>query len=255
MTKGRDYPNRPLRMMFFIALIIIGFVVFANVKSMPKINFSNNPALKAKIDLPDYVGEKISYDIKLGAFTIGTSSFNYVSKTQINGRLLNLMTLETKIPQFSDLEKIYSDPETSLPIKVEREISGLLRKEVIVEDYDQKNFTVNISRKTLLNTQKTALKRSGPIQNAILLPHYIRRMPNLAVGQTIPVNLPKYELKITLESIETIEIPAGSFKAYHFISTPRQVEIWITADERKIPIKLQGVGNYVYLMVMKEYTP
>jgi hypothetical protein len=67
------------------------------------------------------------------------------------------------------------------------------------------------------------------------------------------VNLPNREFKIELTSIDEVAVPAGTYKAFHFQSLPRQIEIWITADERRIPIKIQGAGIFGYLMVMKEY--
>lgn len=256
MLKGRPHILLAVMAIFFVALALAVFVISANLKraSGPGSANPKNQALQsARPNVPDYMGEKISYDIRLGAITVGRALLNYVSKSMVNGRLLNLITLETRIPQFTDLEKIYSDPETLLPCRVERKISAILKREDITEDYDQKNFTISITRRTFFGSQQIDIKKNGPIQNAILLPYYIRRIPNLVIGAAIPVNMPKYELKITLDGLETIETPAGTFKTYHFSSSPKQVEIWITADERRIPVKLLGVGTYGYLMVMREY--
>jgi hypothetical protein len=63
------------------------------------------------------------------------------------------------------------------------------------------------------------------------------------------VRLPE-QIKITLVSIENVTVPAGTFKAYHFTSEPKKVEIWISCDAARIPVKIKGFGGYDYTLVM-----
>jgi len=79
-------------------------------------------------------------------------------------------------------------------------------------------------------------------------------MPELHIGKTITVNLPSKRLEVRLAAIEDVEVPAGVFKSYHFISTPAHIEIWITADEQRIPVKIQESGILSYSMLMREYS-
>jgi len=197
------------------------------------------------------VGEKITYDVKLGKIPLGKSTFSFISKTEVEGKPLNIMIFDTRLAHFSDTEKIYSDPETFLPARVERKIFNGLSREKITEEYDQENFTVKITKKTLLREKTSVIQKDSSIHNAILLPHHVRRLPDLAVGQTFFANLPNHEFTIKLISIENVEVPAGTFKAYRFESTPKQIAIWISADEYRIPIKIQGIGTYSYTMLMK----
>jgi len=218
-------------------------------------------SIKAKIDkstsegarLTNYVGEKIIYDVRLGKLYLGKAQFNNLANVQLDGRLLNVMTLETKLTQFTDMEKIYSDLETLLPVRVERDILNWLIREKITEDYNQDNFTVTIIKNKGAVQEKLVIKKDNHIHNAVLLPYYVRRIPRLDVGRIIIANLPTRRLEIKLVSIEDIKVPAGTFKAYHFKSTPKQIEIWITSDERRIPVKIQDTGLLGYSMVMKEY--
>ena len=203
---------------------------------------------------PDYVGEKIIYYVKLGKLYLGKARFNNLANVQLDGELLNVMTVETKLRQFTDMEKIYSDPQTLLPIRVERDILNWFIQERITEDYDQDNFTVTIIKNKGAKQEKLVIKKDSHIHNAVLLPYYVRRMPSLDVGRIIIANLPTRRLEIKLVSIEDIKLPAGTFKAFHFKSTPKQIEIWISTDERRIPLKIQGTGLFGYSMVMSEYT-
>ncbi len=206
--------------------------------------------------IPVYLGEKITYDVNLGRLHVGQSFFNFISRVQVNGKMLNCIVFETRVPQFSDTEKIYSDPRTFLPVKIERNISKLFLKENITEDYDQINHSVTIKKQTTLRRENEPeiIKSDREIYNPILIPHYIRSMPNLHVGQTFDINLPKYRIALTLVSIESIEVPAGTFEAYHFQSDPKQIEFWIKTDQSRVPIKIVGTGAYGYNMVMTEYS-
>ncbi len=206
-----------------------------------------------KIIESNYVGEKITYNVKLGKLYLGKARFNNIANVQLDGRLLNVMTVETKLTQFTDMEKIYSDLDTLLPVRVERDILNWFVREKITEDYDQNNFTVTIIKNKGAGQEKLVIKKDSHIHNAVLLPYYVRRIPRLDVGGIIITNLPTRRLEIKLVSIEDIKVPAGTFKAYHFKSTPKQIEIWISTDVRRIPLKIQGSGLFGYSMVMSEY--
>lgn len=222
-------------------------------KALVSLN-SRKKTEEVKTTQPTYVGEKITYDVKIGKVSLGKAQFNNLANVQMDGRLLGVMTMETKLTQFTDKERIYTDLETLLPIKVEREVTKLFNKEKITEDYDQNNFTVTIIKNNGLKGRKLVIKKTDPIHNALLLPYYVRRIPRLEVGRIIIANLPTRRLEIELDSIQDIKVPAGTFKAYHLKSTPKQIEIWISTDERRIPLKMQGTGLFSYSMVMNEYS-
>ncbi len=209
--------------------------------------------IKIKTIQSDYAGEKIIYDVKIGNLYLGRAEFNNMENIKLDGRFLSVMTMETKLAQFTDKEIIYSDPKTLLPIRVERDILKWLNREKILEDYDQNNFTVTIIKDTGPDKEKLVIKKDAPIHNAVLLPYYVRRIPSLSIGRIIIANLPTRRLEIKLVSIEDIKVPAGTFKSYHFKSIPKQIEIWISTDERKIPLKIQGNGLFGYSMVMSKY--
>lgn len=236
-------------------LIILAPFIFVALIFILSINAKIDKPASAGIKTmpPDYAGEKIIYDVKLGKVNLGKARFNNIGNVQLDGRLLNLMTMETKLTQFTDMEKIYSDLETLLPVKVERDILKLLIQERITEDYDQDNFTVTIIKNKGVIQEKLMIKKDSHIHNAMLLPYYVRRIPRLNVGRIIIANLPTRRLEIKLVSIEDVKVPAGTFQAFHFKSTPKQIEIWISTDERRIPLKIQGTGIFGYSMVMSEY--
>ncbi len=206
-----------------------------------------------KPKLPDRVGEKVIYDVMLGKMRVGQAVFHYQAKSELSLKPANLYSFETRMVRFTDKEKIYCDPDTFLPLRVEREISVWPKYEKIIEVYDQGNFTLNIIKTESNRNYEQNFKKDSPIHNAIMLPYLVRQLPELAVGWNFQANLPTQQFKIELVDVEEIKVVAGTFKAYHFKSTPNRFEIWVSADENKIPIKIKGMSGIGYTLVMREY--
>ncbi len=213
-------------------------------------------AATAKGETPDpHIGETIVYDVSLGMLHLGSSSFTYRSLTTLDNAPAVLMVLHTKVTRFEDTETIYGDPRTFLPLRIERDITTLLSREHIVEAYDQKRHSVVITKTKGKNQSRLVFNKPAVIQNPVLLPHSIRRAASLNIGDTFEVTLPLKTLTLTLTGTEEINTPAGNFNCYRFESNPRQVLIWISADDRRIPVKLQGTGLAGYDMTIREYLP
>jgi len=207
--------------------------------------------LRADTGIYDYTGENILYIIS----PLGQSEYSDLGIVDLNGKKVNLVTCRTKILFFEDTEKIYSDPDSLLPIKVERKISKLWIKEYITEEYDQKKFTVTLRKfkgDKIIYEQTT--KASGPINNAVTLPFNMRRTEDLKIGWQLTVQIPTDKFKIELVSIDEITIPAGKFQAYHFKSIPDKGEIWINKNSPRVTLKIKGKGLFNYVLLMKKYS-
>ena len=198
------------------------------------------------------VGERIVYDVRLGMVSLGRAVFNHLPRVELNGKQVSLMNFQTKLARFNDLEKIYSDPDTYLPLKVERAISNWPFSEKISEYYDPKKFILTIIKDGKNN--QTVIKKDAPIHNAVMLPFYIRGIAHLDPGWTMPINLPNQKFQLKLAGRENINLNGQSFKAYRFESDPKRFEIWISADEQRIPLKIKGTGGLGYTLIMKEYS-
>lgn len=244
-----------------ILIVLLQFVILLKVKADKSgngVNYKTPVVLKPELEKKEVIleglGERMLYDIKVGSITIGKSIFIHASRVELDGKKAHLMIFETKIPRFTDTERIYVDPETLLPVQVERDILNLFTREKIIEKYDAKEFTVTINKKRGDKEENFIIKKDGPIHNAILLPHFVRRAAKLDIGETLIANLPTSRYEIKLVSLENITVPAGRFESYHFESTPKKIEIWISADGRKIPVKIQSSAAFGYVMVLREYT-
>ena len=192
------------------------------------------------------VKEEIFYDIS----PIGTSVYRNYGEIEFRGRKVNLTVFETEVAGFRDREVIYSDPKTGLPYWVERNISDWFGKEFITEDYRQNDTRLLIIKyKDGKKVQEYKFESKGPIDNAILIPFSLRNKKGLKVGWSSDIRLPQ-AFKVECVSVEEVTVSAGKFKAYHFTSTPPKFEIWISADELRLPVKIKGLGGIPYALVM-----
>lgn len=199
------------------------------------------------------IGERIVYDVRLTRVSLGRAVFSHLPRTELSGEQVSYMNFQTKLARFSDLEKIYSDPGTYLPLKVERSISNWPFSEKISEYYDQKKFILTIIKDG--KTGQTVIKKDAPIHNAVMLPFYVRGIAKFDPGWTMSINLPNQKFQIKLAGTENISLSGKSFYAYRFESEPKRFEIWISADEQRIPLKIKGTGSLGYTLIMKEYFP
>ncbi|RJP29688.1 MAG: hypothetical protein C4533_01495 [Candidatus Omnitrophota bacterium] len=230
-------------------VVILGLLLLS-VKLMPGSMKWAKQEKDKSLDFP-YLGEKIIYEVKFGKIPLGSAVFTYLPpETAGEGMMLSHMRFETSVARLKDTEDIYCDPKTMLPIKIKREIVKWIKKENIVEEYDQKNFSLKITKNG--NSEESVfIKKDSPIHNAVLLPFYVRGIADLKKGWQLKVALPQKNFIVTLDSVEKVKVPAGEFLAYHFVSEPAAVEIWITVEKR-IPVKIEGLGAFGYSLQMKE---
>jgi hypothetical protein len=221
---------------------------------IPASPIARSAAKKLEDKVNPYIGEKITYEIRLLNLKIGSAILSCLPSLEVDGKPADQIVFETTLSHFKDIEVIFSDPQTFLPVRVERSVLNWFSEENIIEKYDQKNFTVTITKRKGNKSQSLVIRKDAPVHNAILLTQYVRTAADLFAGRAMTVNLPGRKLEIKLLDSEEITVPAGSFKAYHFVSSPRQIEIWISMDAARIPLKIQGVGKIGYLMVLKRYT-
>jgi len=219
---------------FFLYLLIVGSAIIASAQDLKSV-----PLAK----------EIIRYTIN----PLGKASYTDHGLVTYRGRKLRLTTFVTDAMGFHDTENIYSDPATNLPVRVERDVDGWFGHEKLIEHYDQKHARLVVEKFVQdQRVKKYVFRARGPIYNAITLPFYLRTMADLKIGWSFTARVPE-KFTVTLSSVERVRVPAGKFEAYHFISTPDKFEIWISADEKRIPLKIRGKNRFGYTLYLTEY--
>jgi len=171
---------------------------------------------------------------------------------EFHGRQARLTIFETNVPGFRDKEVIFSEAANRLPILVQRDLTIFFHDENITGEYFPRQNYFKLTKFVAgKKVEESFIKGKGPIQNVILVPFSLREAPDLKIGSTFDLILPA-EFKVKLVSIEDVNVPAGKFKAYHFTSEPPKFEIWISADNSRIPVKIKGLGGFPYVLEMKK---
>jgi hypothetical protein len=192
--------------------------------------------------------EKILYAISPS----GIAEYEDLGIIYKNGKRYILITFTTHVLGFYDKEMVYIDPDTSLPARVERDVRMWGITEYLTEEYDQRNFVLSIKKfKNNKQVKEYTFKKNQPIHNAVYLPFYLRTITDLSIGWSFTARFPQ-ELRLT--GIEEIATPAGKFTAYHFTSTPKRFEIWITKDNPRVPVKIKDTSGLGYTLVMKKHS-
>jgi hypothetical protein len=197
----------------------------------------------------EYAGERIVYQIK----PVGRAEYNDLGTVELDGKKVNLVTFKTQVLGFSDTERIYSFPGDLSAIRVERDVNRWLGKEYLVETYDAKTFTLTIEKfRKNKKIKEYVFKRDGPIYNAILLFFYLRQVPEIDIGWNFEARIPE-KFQIQLRSVGEIKVPAGKFMAYHFKTVPNRLELWVSKDSTRTPLKIKGRGSFRYTLLMQEH--
>lgn len=219
--------------------------------------FINDNISEGETDNYDFTGESIQYGVQ----PVGKSEYKNLGSVDLKGAKASLVTIKSKILFVEVAEKIFYDPETSLPYKTERINSGFWVKEYRTEEYDQDKFTVVIKKfkgRKLIKVMEKTIKTDSPVQNMNTLLLYLRKQPDLKIGWHLTTKVPN-ELELTefdlkLISIDEIIVPGGKFQAYHFKSVPDTFEIWIDKNSRRIPLKIKIKGIVSCAILMKGYS-
>ena len=237
--------------------ILILLLIALVLSTIVLINFVDNNPSKKEAVIYDYVAEHILYLIS----PLGRAEYNNLGIADLNGIKVNLVTLRTKVLLVDDMEKIYSDPVSLLPLKIERTIYKFWGKDYITEEYDQKKFTVVMRKfKGEKLVKEQIIKANAPIQNVILLLFYLRNYSDFKIGWNFTARVPdefKPELvyiKLELVSIDQISVPAGKFQAYHFKTIPDKFEFWINKDDPRVPLKIKIKSIIDFNVLMKKYS-
>lgn len=242
-----------------IAIVYFSFCLMINCSNKNFKNgfflFSSLPGFYIEKDFVFKKDETIYYDVKLRSFKIGTAKMAYQGVVAKDSRQGALISFLTDVANFKDLENIYIDLDTFNPLFVMRKISLIIKKETIEEDYSRKRNCVIITKNNKSKNSRI-IASDAPLQHVISSIYYYRILKDFEVGKELLLNLPLYKLKLQVKRIEEVEVPAGKFKAFYIESIPSKYKFWLSADEKRLPLKVEGAISLApAVMMMTKYEP
>ena len=205
--------------------------------------------------LPFRPGETIQYDIKKLKMRVGQASLTFHGLVSLDGRSALLLTFTSKGLKFFDEEKIYIDPRTFLPQKVERDLNIFGKKERIVEHYNAREGTVRIVKTVKNKTTEQVIKRSVPLDNIYCFIFRYRAMGKFATGESIQIHLPTKDVQFQAQRPRRLQLGDKEVEAYYMQSDPAQYRVWFDTGAHKVPLRIDGaIGFGKTAMILRSYT-
>ena len=204
--------------------------------------------------LPFRPGETIQYDIKKLKMRVGQASLTFHGLVSIDGQSALLITFTGKGLKFFDEEKIYVDPRTFLPVRVERDLSIFGKKERIVEHYNAREGTVRIVKTARGKTTEQVIKRSVPVDNIYCFIFRYRVSGKFTPGETFQIHLPTKDVQFQVQKPRGLQVGEKEIAAHYLQSDPAQYRVWFDTGARKVPLRIDGaIGFGKTAMVMVNY--
>jgi hypothetical protein len=200
----------------------------------------------AQTNLP--LKEKITYDIKKVGMSAGKATLSF-DTVQLDGKEVYLITFTADAMKVHDVEKIYMEPKTFLPVKVERDVNVFGKREKITEVYDGKG-TVKITNE---GKAGQTIKKNVPLDNIYCFIYRYRQSGKFQMGEKLQLNLPTKDVKISLVRKDTMRVLGKDRDVFFMQSVPKKYSIWFDTD-MKIPVRIDGaVGMGKTSMILESY--
>lgn len=204
------------------------------------------PTLESKEALPFRKGDKFFYEVRFNGIKVGRIEFEYQGHREINKVYQDIFMISSnvnilKLFQIQSKELVYANIEKYLPHMVEREVTFLGRKELILEEYNQKDGWVKITVKKDKIVQERIIYQEPPIHNSLILFFFYPLDLEEKLGKTIKFNLPLQKIKIKVKELRKIQTSERQIDEVYLleVSNQRRVLIWIKKRER-LPIRLEA---------------
>lgn len=207
----------------------------------------------------NFFPEKLTYEVKWGVVSMGTSDVAVQKVVDFNGTPAYHIVSTAKSSSFGDrFYKVRDINEAWMHVGDFRSLGyskklregNFFRDEWVVFDYENKGFLAK-----RVNRDESFSYSTGTIPGAvqdILSSIYLVRPRKLAVGDEVILDVntrSNWPLTIKVLRKHRVKVPAGTFSCVVvqpvlrgegiFIQKGRDLQIWLTDDERHIPVLMQ----------------
>jgi hypothetical protein len=213
-------------------------------------------AAQAAADVPFAYGEHLKYDVSWSGIPVGKASlrvspveefegrevFRITSKADSIGFMSYFFPVEDRVESIVDANGIFP---YRLDLK-QRHGRRRMRKQI--------TFDHVAHEATLVSGDKRSVHEIPPhAQDMLSSLYYFRTLKELKVGNSVLIDIHEskktWRTEIQVLQRERLELPAGSFNTlklralFRFeglLMTKGDAYIWVTDDERRIPVQLEG---------------
>lgn len=223
-------------------------------------------------NVPFRVGERIEFNVGWGLVNAGSSTLTVLDTVRVNGH--SCWRIQSEARSNEVLSKLYPVRDK---VVTWMDTGGLfsrgLHKNLSEGTYKKvRDYSIIPERRMVIKRKEgqpvDTLRIRGPVQDVLSAFYWVRTQP-LAVGQVLEVeavdDMKSYRLAVKVLARETVKLKSGSFDCFKIqpillgeglFKAKGEVFIWLTADERRIPVKMKSkifIGAISASMV--KYTP
>jgi hypothetical protein len=195
------------------------------------------------------IGEKLTFSIQYGFVRAGTAELE-VRPGDGDGSWI--LTSRARTNSFFDVffkvrdeVRSWVDPETMETLRFEKTLSeGKFQDEETILFDRGRNVAVYDDGKEAVLTDEA---------RDVLAAFYHLRSQRLPIGERVPVayhaSKKNWSIEVRIGKAEMVEVPAGKFrcvciepflKSVGVFKQTGRLRIWVTADERRMPVKLES---------------
>jgi len=226
---------------FNITIIIVG-VVFAVIGSL----FGQGFALAENIEARFQNKDKLVYSVFFNGVLSGYIEWEYRGRQKVDGVTVDVLSVNSDTNIFNLLEldskeRVFLDSQTSLPIKVERDIVFFGKKEIIEETYDQERGKIKIKRKNSKEPEEM-LSQDTPIHNILELLYFFPQDLVLEPDQWMIFNLPTQKIRIKMVKERVLKMNGIDWDTYFLVGRgAKRFSLWLDKEE-KMPLRLEFIS-------------
>lgn len=229
-----------------VYFILLGFILFLGHPAQSELIPNKSPSF--------FSGEKITFSIKKMGVKVGEASLFFQGPAKLGEKETLLIIFKATAMNFFDEEKIFVDPQTFYPIKVQRDLNIWGKKEKITEEYFTERGIVKITKNAGGKISEQKIEKKGTLDNIYSFIYRYRAQGQFQIGDALSLHLPTKEVSLKLKKMTKVKAAGEQFDAYYMLSDPAQYEVWFENSEQKIPLKINGaVGFGDTAMVMVDY--
>ncbi|MEW5894803.1 MAG: hypothetical protein AB1650_03430 [Candidatus Omnitrophota bacterium] len=185
--------------------------------------------------------ETLTYSIKKFGMTAGEATLQYVGLMDLEGRPAIQIIFTAKGFNFYDQEKIFADPLTLLPLRVERDLNIFGKKEKIVEVYDAEHYLVKVTKYDNGKVvDEMIFERQYPIDNLYCFLYRYRLNGVFEKGHGLTMFLPTKTVVFKIENKTEIHAAGKKREAWFMKSEPNEYRVWFGTDSDNLPLRIDG---------------
>lgn len=205
---------------------------------------------------PFAVGERLEYTTGFRLLSVGYTTIEITGEETVNGDTTLRIVSRTRTDSFFDRLYYIRD---DVVLWVDAQSLELRRMERDINEgryHLQDTARVDTRAGTIL-TRTDTIALEPPVFGAIGAVYYLRTLP-LQQGDRFPLSIfdgrKIRRIGITVDRQETIQVPAGEFSCLVLTPTPLDdqpltkvqglLKVWLTADERRLPVRIEQQSKY-----------